>query len=422
MRQFTPLAQFTPLEAYREGLQFKQENALRRFAEERGPDLMRGDANALAEYSRFDPPGAAQLQARAAESQQAGMERQQDIAKRLLGAVAQTDPQARPQAWQRARQQASSMGLDIAAVPEAYPGDEQFEMMNRLFNMPEQERTAFERQLEMIPEGPERERAIRIALKLEPGAQAPDKPPADPIAALRARADEAGLRQGTPEYRQFMLENGSKSGMALDVGPNGEISFRTGGAAGDPAFGKPAQNTLEGGIITDSDLIQRGVRLMQDYKPEYLTYQGQLESFVTKQAEKLGRDPGEVRKEALKGRQRFVMGIEQLFNQYRKEITGAAAAVAELDRLKKSFINMDMSPSEFESGMELFMEESARALRLKRKLLRDGVPATDLGSLLDDAFLGGQDDDPAARFGEIMQEVGDEEEAYRRLAAEGYSL
>lgn len=341
------------------------------------------------------------------------------FAGQLTRAVLSADPAIRGDVYQEALQLAAANGADISGLPETY--DEQSVMvMDRLFNMQDDERTALQRELEMLPEAM-REDALMVHFGLKPKAANPaDRQ--DPIAALRSRAAEAGLQPGSPEYRQFMMDGGAKSGMALDVGPNGEVSLRTGGAAGDAAFGKSATNTLEGGILTDSDLIQRGARLMQDYKPEYLTYQGQFESFVTKQAEKLGRDPGEVRKEALKGRQRFVMGIEQLFNQYRKEITGAAAAVAELDRLKKSFINMDMSPSEFEAGMELFMEESARALRLKRRLLREGVPGTDLGKLLDDAFLAGQDDDPAARFGEIMQEVGDEEEAYRRLAAEGYSL
>lgn len=420
MTQFQQLTPFDPLGAYSEGLQFKQQNALRRFADERGADLAAGDPNALRDYARLDPVGAAKLQENAFKRQQLSQEQQTEAARRLLGAVAQTPPEARARAWQGALRQAQGMGLDVSSVPREYPGDEQFEMMSRLFNMDDKARSDFAAAMEMIPED-QRQQAALVQLGLAPKATNPaDRQ--DPIAALRARAAEAGLQPGSPEYRQFMMDGGAKSGMALDVGPNGEVSLRTGGATGDAAFGKSATNALESSILTDSDLIQRGARLMREYRPEFLTYQGQLDNWVTKQAEKLGRDPGEVRKETLKAKTRFTMSIEQLFNQYRKEITGAAAAVAELDRLKKSFINMDMGPSEFEAGMELFMEESARALRLKRRLLREGVPGTELGKLLDDAFLAGQDDDPAARFGEIMQQVGDEEEAYRRLAAEGYSL
>lgn len=377
--------------------------------------LNAGDAaGARTAYNTLDPVGAYQ----ASQPKPVDPKEMRAMAAQLTGAVLEAPDHLRPQVWAEVLDIAADSGLDVSGLSPDYD-ERRVTLMNRIFSAPEEKLTDFQRKLAMLPED-KREEAMLIEFGLAP--RATNETEKDPLAALRARAAEGGLQPGSPEYRQFMIDGGAKSGLAVDVGPNGEVSVRSGSIAGEGGFGKAAVNELEKGVISDGDLIQRGARLMQDYKPEYLTYQGQFESFITKQAEKLGRDPSEVRKEALKGRQRFVMGIEQLFNQYRKEITGAAAAVAELERLKKSFINMDMSPSEFESGMELFMEESARALRLKRKLLREGVPATDLGSLLDDAFLGGQDDDPAARFGEIMQEVGDEGEAYRRLAAEGYRL
>lgn len=99
----------------------------------------------------------------------------------------------------------------------------------------------FERLLAQLP--PEqRDAAIRMRAGLEPdanmrlrvGAQQQDR---DPIAALRARAAEAGLQPGTPEYAQFMMAGGAGSGMAIDVGPDGAISFRQGaGAAAQRPF------------------------------------------------------------------------------------------------------------------------------------------------------------------------------------------
>ncbi len=56
--------------------------------------------------------------------------------------------------------------------------------------------------------------------------------PADPIAALRVRAAEAGLKPGTPEYQQFMVSGGGGGGTSLSVGADGTVQFNQGGSLG----------------------------------------------------------------------------------------------------------------------------------------------------------------------------------------------
>tara|TARA_B100002003_G_scaffold241756_1_gene263859 strand:- start:327 stop:1568 length:1242 start_codon:yes stop_codon:yes gene_type:complete len=249
----------------------------------------------------------------------------------------------------------------------------------------------------------------------------PGKTPTDPLAELKARAEAAGLAPGTPEYKEFMLKNGRADGIRFESGPNGEMFFSMGDAEG-PTFGKAATNTLEGGVVSDADLFQRAAALTKTYDPEFLTYRNQGEAWLTKQAEKLGVSVDDARKQMLKDRTKFIQGVEGMFNAYRKEITGAAAAVQELERLKKAFINMDMSPSEFEAGLEFFLDESRRALRLKRKLLREGVSGADIGGMLDDLFLGGADDNWKDRAAELRQNDMTPEQAIEQIKAEGYQI
>jgi hypothetical protein len=66
-----------------------------------------------------------------------------------------------------------------------------------------------------------------------PGAAA-DEP--ESVKALRIRAGEAGMKPGTPEYAQFMVEGGRSSGFAINVDPaTGAVSVRQGpGAASAP--------------------------------------------------------------------------------------------------------------------------------------------------------------------------------------------
>lgn len=51
---------------------------------------------------------------------------------------------------------------------------------------------------------------------------------------LKARAEEAGLKKGTPEYTQFMIDGGSKSGFAIRTTPDGGFEFVQGGASLKP--------------------------------------------------------------------------------------------------------------------------------------------------------------------------------------------
>jgi hypothetical protein len=75
--------------------------------------------------------------------------------------------------------------------------------------------------------------------------------------------------------------------------------------------------------------------------------------------------------------------VEQAFNTYRKEITGAAASVKELDRLKKSMFNMDMSPTEFTAAISQFENLMVRSRDLYNNLLSQGVSPGDAGKEVD---------------------------------------
>jgi hypothetical protein len=62
------------------------------------------------------------------------------------------------------------------------------------------------------------------------------EPLADPIADLKARAAAAGIQEGTPEYQQFMLNNGkTETGMVIES--DGQGGFRMVQGAGAAAAG-----------------------------------------------------------------------------------------------------------------------------------------------------------------------------------------
>lgn len=69
--------------------------------------------------------------------------------------------------------------------------------------------------------------------------------------------------------------------------------------------------------------------------------------------------------------------VTQLFNVYRQQITGAAAAQQELDRLQAAYLNKDMSPSQYIARMKTIRDMGLRELGMDKKALREGIDVTE---------------------------------------------
>jgi len=100
--------------------------------------------------------------------------------------------------------------------------------------------------------------------------QPPEGAPAA-VKALEHRALLGGLKPGTPEYQQFMIDGGAKSGLALNVGTDGSVSFSTGSASAKPLTEGQSKDTVyatraEGALTIldqyDSNLAGLGNRLL----------------------------------------------------------------------------------------------------------------------------------------------------------------
>ncbi len=287
-------------------------------------------------------------------------------------------------------------------------------------------------------------------------------------AALRKMVTNFGARAGdfiranTPEREGFTLSPGSRrfdadgnlvaqapvaersngsvtlaDGTRIDLGGTRPASIGSGGAddpleAGErQGLTKTTTNKVQQAAISQQERIGRIQQIRAAFKPEFLTYQGRAEGAIANAFDKANLS-GPEQKEFIRERTEFQQLVEQEFNQYRKEITGAAAAVAELDRLKKAFINLDMGPTAFDTALSLYEREQMRGLRIKRRLLREGVAVGDdaFGEQFDDLFIGGADDNIEIRGAELEQQFIDdgatEEEAFQQAAAqlrsEGYQF
>ena len=385
----------------------------------------RGSA-ALGNYLRQNTEGGKQMQQNAltqsnAQAQVANVqsaEAERALITRAIQGVKSAPPEQQAQLYSQIVRDVESQGVDIPDWAEDFSN---FDVIDAVYAMPAEQLTDWQRKMSMLGDEEDMLSAARISLGLKPSAdarmrgQVGDRPLTN---AAKLRED---LGAGRITQEDFDRETAPRAG--LKVGKNGYLEVAA-------PLGRSAQNTEQKGLASEINLYSQLQKVgelagldengrMKD--PSMLTYKGQAEDFITRQAEKLGIEPSELQRQATFKRTQFITGVEQLFNAYRKEITGAAAAVQELDRLKKSFINMDMSPTQFEAAYAQYTEELQRSMRVRRKLLREGFDLRDEqgGDMMDRLFLSGGDDDPAARFSELAAEHGDEK-AYDMMMQEGY--
>lgn len=234
----------------------------------------------------------------------------------------------------------------------------------------------------------------------------------DPTSVLEFKARQQMSPEEQLEYDAFRKKNNP----TLSIGADGTIVY------GDAPLDKSVSKAAQEKVISAGESLARLQRIKDTYKPEYLTYQGKAENYLSSIKSKAGVDLSPQEKEDLQQRRKFTQAVNYDFNQYRKEITGAAAAVSELENLKKAALNDDLGPDEFEAAFSEYVEERQRSLRIYNKLLREGLkPGTkQFGSALDQLFIGSGDDDINARGDELEANGLSEEQVLEQLKLEGY--
>lgn len=65
--------------------------------------------------------------------------------------------------------------------------------------------------------------------------------------------------------------------------------------------------------------------------------------------------------------------VTQLFNAYRKDITGAAASEQELARLEKAYLNNNMSASQYVARMKVIRNQGLRELGIDKEAMSKGI-------------------------------------------------
>lgn len=196
---------------------------------------------------------------------------------------------------------------------------------------------------------------------------APFKPDVLSQEAFQQKADLARMRQ-----QGVSISYDANGNPIIEMGPAMDTTKKTKG---------DIESKEMSGIQLLNDLAIIGER----YAPRYLTYEGKIARGIADKADKLGMASKE-QKKFLGGEVQFRTAVERMFNQYRKEITGAAASYQELERLKKTMLNTDMGPAEFEAAYNDFVEIAKQQLELNIALRAQGLDNEQIRKKLDEQF------------------------------------
>lgn len=179
---------------------------------------------------------------------------------------------------------------------------------------------------------------------------------------------------------------GSSGGMEI-VAPDGTVVKMQG-------LTTPTQTENQKSLISNEKNATQFEQLKKDYDPAYFTYKNQAGAKLSKEAEKSSDIPvvgtatnflanavtgmnEEDRGKFLEKRTKYMSGLEQMFNAYKHEITGAAAGEKEIEMIRKSVLNGEMAPSEAKGSLEQIISKYKSEADQYKKTLGSGL---DVGS------------------------------------------
>lgn len=278
--------------------------------------------------------------------------------------------------------------------------------------------------------------------------------PTDNRTAAMKEAEAIGLTEGTPEYRNFILSQSQKTpnisirqGVDPQTGQPGFYQFANGQLVGKvEGVNPPAQTGIVVGpdgtvtvgaplssgnigkaqekVTSAIDNLSRLKDIRSTFDPQFLTYVGKGRQALLKTKERAGVSLDPTEKQYLGQYRQFSEGVEQFFNQYKKDITGAAAAVAEISALKDSIINTDLSPTEFTSSYDRMVNEATRTINIQNSLLEKGLSPSskDFQNQADQLFLSGRGKNFMQRGMELEKQGLNDEQIKQQLRLEGYSI
>ena len=175
------------------------------------------------------------------------------------------------------------------------------------------------------------------------------------------------------DYRQRLVNSGEDTtavdlainkevtrakGMQLSVDTNGNVTMTQGDVSSPLNLGAAGSNEADKQILAGAKQLNQMHRIGRDFKKEYLGFGADIKGVIGSLQDYMFGTGEQAEFNANRGA--FRRNIKQLFNDYRKLITGTAASESEMVDLRDSILNEQLGPLEFKEAYDQFMEAATK--------------------------------------------------------------
>lgn len=110
--------------------------------------------------------------------------------------------------------------------------------------------------------------------------------------------------------------------------------------------------------------------IKKEMDPKFLTYEGRIKGSIYEFKDKLNMTDSD-EKSYLAAQTKAFQKVERSFNKYKKLITGVAASPQEIKMLRQTYINKDLSPTQFTASVDGLLQEMNSQMNMYGQMLQE---------------------------------------------------
>lgn len=185
----------------------------------------------------------------------------------------------------------------------------------------------------------------------------------NPMKGLEVYGNEEWNRR-----KQELNQGNNQQGLNINFDAEGKVTDISTGGRGNKTAENKAIDTLNDSAQFGADLAS----VREAFKPELLGWAAKGKDFYVGLKDKADFELSDEELDFVNKREELITYTEQMFNSYRKVITGAAASEKELANLRETFINGDLGSARFQARMNAMFKKWEKDVDRKVKSLQQG--------------------------------------------------
>jgi len=200
--------------------------------------------------------------------------------------------------------------------------------------------------------------------------------------AVQRDAISMGLKPGTPEYNQFIMQHHAGSGVAVKVNKDGTVEFVQGKGVGQNGLGTKASGEVEADLLDATRDLMSLSQIGGKFDPKFMQIPEQVFMEGANMADKFGMSLSPQTANDIDRYYSFRADVAERAAQIRNKLFGAALTVGEQKSADDFIPSVKDGPKQFQSKYKRTMETAEKAVARLNYIRTKGLSMKDVA--LDD--------------------------------------